>query len=196
MPGGAPLQLLRAAERAAVPWKNGGGVTREVAVSPPRSELGDFDWRVSIAEIGGAGPFSVFPGIDRSMAVLAGRLWLHIDGQPALTLAHDSPPVAFPGDVAALAEPLGAPVTDLNVMTRRGRCTATMTRRTTGAATVLEPCAGRTTLVVALADLRVHCGPLQVELSPRDALVLGDDAARLLPQGARPVAFDVVEILS
>ena len=197
MPGRAvSLQVLRAAGRAAVPWKNGGGVTREVAVSPPGSAFEDFDWRVSIAEIGVAGPFSVFPGIDRCMVVLDGRLGLYIDAQPAMTLARDSPPVAFPGDVPVFAEPLGGPVTDLNVMTRRGRCTAALMRRTGVASTVLEPRGNVTTLVIAHADLRVQCGPMQVDLAPRDALVLGEEAARVLSQGARPASFDVVEILS
>jgi environmental stress-induced protein Ves len=34
--------ILRARERFAVPWKNGGGVTREVAVHPPGSRTVDF----------------------------------------------------------------------------------------------------------------------------------------------------------
>ena len=67
------LEVLRASERTPVPWKNGGGVTREVAVSPAGSSLDDFDWRVSVADIRAAGPFSRFPGIERQMAVLSGR---------------------------------------------------------------------------------------------------------------------------
>ncbi|MGO9804566.1 MAG: HutD family protein [Steroidobacteraceae bacterium] len=194
MPGRAPsLAVLRAADRAAVPWKNGGGVTREVAVSPPGSPLGDFDWRVSIAEIGVAGPFSLFPGIDRRMAVLSGRLSLRIDGQAAVTLSNDGSAVAFPGEVPVFAEPLGATVTDLNVMTRRGRCSATLTRRTTGESAVLE-LRGATTLLIALTELKVRSGPLEAELAPLDALALGDGTARVLPQGAGPASFEVVEI--
>ena len=50
-------RLLRAAERRAEPWKNGGGVTREVAACGAEVETGDFDWRVSIAEVAAPGPF-------------------------------------------------------------------------------------------------------------------------------------------
>lgn len=64
-------RILRAAERPALPWKNGGGVTREVVAHPPGSDLGHFDWRVSIAEIHNAGPFSRFPGIERRNAPAA-----------------------------------------------------------------------------------------------------------------------------
>jgi environmental stress-induced protein Ves len=59
------MRLLRAGERQALPWKNGGGVTREVIAHPPGSDLRHFDWRVSIAEIQGAGAFSSFPGTSR-----------------------------------------------------------------------------------------------------------------------------------
>jgi len=65
--------ILRAADRVAVPWKNGGGFTREVAAYPPQSDLGNFDWRVSLAEVRRGGPFSSFAGIDRHMAVICGR---------------------------------------------------------------------------------------------------------------------------
>jgi len=45
------IKLLKAADRAAIPWKNGGGVTRDVIVSPAGATLENFDWRISIAEI-------------------------------------------------------------------------------------------------------------------------------------------------
>ena len=52
------LQLVRVDAVAAVPWRNGGGVTRELLAWPdPR------DWllRVSVAEISASGPFSQLP---------------------------------------------------------------------------------------------------------------------------------------
>jgi len=55
-------RILRAAERPALPWKNGGGVTREVAATPPGVIWVHFDWRVSIAEIHSAGPFFALSG--------------------------------------------------------------------------------------------------------------------------------------
>ncbi|MFQ9621820.1 MAG: HutD family protein [Enterobacteriaceae bacterium] len=41
-----------------MPWKNGQGVTREVARYP---EAGEYDWRISLATIRQPGPFSAFP---------------------------------------------------------------------------------------------------------------------------------------
>lgn len=53
------------------PWKNGGGVTRTLAVdgqaAVPR-------WRVSIADIEQDGPYSRFPGYDRVSVVLSSTL--------------------------------------------------------------------------------------------------------------------------
>jgi len=163
--------ILRAAGRSAVPWKNGGGLTREVAVHPPGSDLASFDWRVSLAEVRRGGAFSSFPGVDRHMAVLTGRLELSIAGRDVLTLSPASPPLSFPGDVPACAEPRQSLVTDLNVMTRRGRFDARLLRCSVrSAATVrLE---AEATLILALAQLTV-----------RDARLGALDAAQFTAAG-------------
>ena len=62
-----PHECLRAA-----PWKNGGGSTTEIAISPPDAGFDDFDWRISVATIAADGPFSAFAGIDRVITLLAG----------------------------------------------------------------------------------------------------------------------------
>jgi len=187
------LQVLRAADRAAVPWKNGGGITREVAVSPPGSTLANFDWRVSMAEIAAAGPFSVFAGVDRRMAVLQGRLALFIDGQAPLTLSRESAAVSFPGEVPVFAEPLDSLVTDLNVMTRRGRCSAALTRCAERGSLALAPGTGMR-LLVARCDLTVRSGPVAMALAPLDALRTGNDALRIAARDAGAAAFDLIEI--
>jgi uncharacterized protein len=164
--------ILRAADRSAVPWKNGGGLTREVAIYPPGSDLASFDWRVSLAEVHQAGPFSTFPQIDRLMAVIAGRLELSIAGRRPVTLSAESPPCDFAGDSPAYAEPLQAPVSDLNVMTRRGRCAAQL-RRCRAETSLLLPVEAATTLLLALAPLSVHAASLAADLAPLDAVRFG-----------------------
>jgi len=187
------LEVLRATERQPVPWKNGGGLTREVAVSPAGSDLSGFDWRVSIAEIRAAGPFSLFAGVDRSLAVLDGRLSLAIDGRPAVILTPETDAVAFPGDVPVAGEPLGAPVTDLNVMTRRSRCAARLTR-SRAPQFVLEPRAG-TTLLVALTELLAVCEGVELSLSSLDALRIGRALRCTITAPSGPAAFHLIEIL-
>ena len=118
------LQFFDMASLPATPWKNGGGSTIEIACQPPGAGMDTFDWRVSIATIATAGPFSSFPGVDRTILLLAGagvRL-------QAAGIDHrlDTPfaPFVFAGDVALDCAPLGGASTDFNVMTRRGRCSA------------------------------------------------------------------------
>ena len=102
--------ILAAAARTAAAWKNGGGVTREVVAHPAGSDLGGFEWRLSIAEVHRGGPFSVFPGIDRHMAVLAGRLSFAIEGR-TLSLTPDSAPLAFGGRAGPALRPPGTGAT-------------------------------------------------------------------------------------
>ena len=187
------LEVLRAAERTPVTWKNGGGLTREVAVQPRGSSLDRFDWRISVAEIRAAGPFSVFEGVDRRMAVVSGVLSLAIDGRSPVTLTPESEALEFPGDVPVFAEPRGAPVTDLNVMTRRARCSASLTRRFARATAVLEPRAD-TTLIVALADLLVRREEAELSLSALDALRIGRAGPCTITARSGSGAFHLIEI--
>lgn len=159
------IRVLRAADRVAVPWKNGGGVTREVAVSPECAGMEDFDWRASIADVSTAGPFSRFDGINRTMMILKGRLSLKFDDRD-IELNPESSPLAFSGDAACRAAPIGGAVTDLNVMARRGRCSARV-ERLVGATTLLAP----TTLLVAIVPATVTVDDEPINLDVHDAVL-------------------------
>ncbi|GGZ30784.1 HutD/Ves family protein [Asticcacaulis endophyticus] len=159
------IRYLPASARVPQPWKNGGGVTREIAVSPPGASMTDFDWRISMATVDIAGPFSAFEGIDRHLTVLEGYLHLTVDGYAHPLQAEQG--LAFAGDVPAQGEPLGGPVTDLNVMTQRGRFMATVTVVAPQAR--LTPFAGATVLLA--------CAPTVVcshKFNIYDALWLDD----------------------
>jgi environmental stress-induced protein Ves len=112
----------------AMPWKNGGGVTREIVCMPPGAGMGDFDWRVSIAHIAGDGPFSAFPGIDRVITLLSGG-GVHLLGDDGLVNHRlDTPlaPFAFAGEAAIDARLLAGDCHDFNLMTRRAVCSASL----------------------------------------------------------------------
>lgn len=102
-----------------VPWKNNLGHTREIAAQA--STTGDgFRWRVSIAEVDSAAPFSIFPGIDRTIALLQGTGFVMTldDGQVhALTTLFT--PFAFAGEAQVAVTPCGGPTRDFNLMVRR-----------------------------------------------------------------------------
>ncbi|WP_427128971.1 HutD/Ves family protein [Pseudarthrobacter sp. S9] len=115
------MEIIRYAELKAQPWRNGGGVTRELARHPRAAtgQDGAWDWRVSIAEVSKAGDFSSFPGMDRVITVIDGELMLlSVDG--AEHPLEKYRPFRFSGDAdSAGALPTGD-IRDLNLITRRG----------------------------------------------------------------------------
>ncbi|MFF4800704.1 HutD family protein [Streptomyces sp. NPDC001351] len=118
------VRVLRADERPAVPWKNGGGLTREVASFPSQAGIADFVWRVSLADVAEPGPFSRFEGVDRIITLVDGPgMVLTVDGT-AHTVAEQYVPFRFPGEAATDCRLMGGPLVDFNVMVRRGRATA------------------------------------------------------------------------
>jgi environmental stress-induced protein Ves len=112
------VRLIRVDEVAPTPWKNGGGVTRELL----RLGAAD-DWtlRISVADIAADGPFSAFPGIRRYFAVIdgAGVRLRWADGR-VLELTQRSGVISFDGADAPECELIDGPTRDLNVMVRQG----------------------------------------------------------------------------
>ena len=108
-----------------VPWRNGGGCTREL-LAWPNAEA----WllRVSVAEIEADGPFSSFDGIDRCFAVLSGAGVVLALPRGEVRLHAGDPALAFPGEAAPLCRLIDGPTRDLNLMTRRSAGRARMQR--------------------------------------------------------------------
>lgn len=151
------MHKITVADCASRPWKNGGGITTELAAAPHGAGLDDFDWRISTARVEAAGPFSRFDGIDRSLAVLAGAgLSLRIDGGPPLMQAPGMAPLVLRGEQAVHAALPGGAVTDLNVMTRRARWAHVLQRLTPCAAAVPLP-AGEILFIYCVAGAAVSC---------------------------------------
>ena len=164
--------ILRAAERRDQPWRNGGGRTREIIAAPASTAAGDFDWRVSMADVGVAGPFSSFPGIDRSLIVLDGRLELSFaDPASVHVLTPGAAALDFPGEAAVIGQPLDGPVIDLNLMVRRGSFRGSIRHQPSGR--VLEgDGAPAALLVVALQTTIIEIGGDRNTLDRFDAVHL------------------------
>ncbi|MGY2080098.1 HutD/Ves family protein [Modestobacter sp. SYSU DS0657] len=164
--------LIRCARTAAIPWRNGGGRTREL-------HAGD-GWRLSVATISAVGPFSAFPGRDRTLVVADGRLRLAVGDREQRSLARGHR-VDFAGEAGVRAEPVGGPVLAVNVMTERARCTASVrVVRVDGAAPAADA-------LVLLAGRASGCGE---QLAPCDA-VLGAESGAVRGAGALLVAVSV-----
>lgn len=105
-----------------VPWANGRGQTIEMF----KVEFGGaLLWRLSRAAVVGDGPFSVLPGIDRTLTVISGP-GFDLVGDAELQAAPLKP-LEFSGDLALRAVGVKAPSEDLNVMVRRGAMRAEVT---------------------------------------------------------------------
>lgn len=100
------------ASLAAQPWKNKGGVTREITA---RMDDDRIQWRLSIADVAVDGPFSIFPGAARVLTVIdgAGLLLRHADG---VIEALPGAPVRFSGEVPIDGDLIRGPVRDFNLI--------------------------------------------------------------------------------
>lgn len=112
-------RVFKAAERCFAPWKNGGGETAEVICVPAGADWDGFDWRISTARVAASGPYSVLPGVERVLTVVAGgALDLTLPGGEVHHLSPGAAPLRFAGDLPCNCTLIGADVLNLNVMTR------------------------------------------------------------------------------
>ncbi|MGI3903547.1 MAG: HutD/Ves family protein [Janthinobacterium lividum] len=186
-------RLIRAADARRMPWKNGGGETIELLAHPAGAGLDAFDWRVSMATVATDGPFSIFPGVDRTLTVLDGDgLDLFISVDEAVRLTADSAPLGFPADAPCRGRLLGGPVTDLNVMTRRARFSHKVTRlRVDGPQRIAAP--GATIIAVCLEGEIAVGEQGEIVLDRRDiAVPTGGEALNFTPTGTVAVALIIV----
>lgn len=118
--------LLQASKHKKMIWKNGGGITNEVARAPNNGQE-EFDWRISLAQVTPpGGPFSFFPNIDRTLCIVSKHeldLILNNNNDDPIHLNQDTLPYSFPGELSINCQikSESEPLTDLNVMTRRGK---------------------------------------------------------------------------
>lgn len=173
-----------------MPWKNGKGETVEIAVSPPGATVDNFDWRISMATVAEDGPFSVFDGIDRTLSVLTGEgITLSVAGHAPTTLRRETSPYGFPADRETHATLVSGPITDLNIMTRRGAFTHSVERAVIESLT-LQPSA-QMRIVLTLSDLMFV--EEEILLQRWDALLLGAGEAASLSSATEATVY-VIEI--
>lgn len=113
-------RVLPASARRRMPWKNGRGWTLELCSDAPASDATAWSWRLSIADVPEAGPFSRFEGVDRWIACVAGPgMRVCVDGAWHRVPTRGAA-LAFAGESVAEGEPEAAGVRDANLMVTRG----------------------------------------------------------------------------
>jgi environmental stress-induced protein Ves len=169
------MRIIPPTEFKSMPWKNGGGITREVL---KEERDGKLLWRLSIAEVASDGPFSLFPGLSRILTVIEGE-GLLLQAPDRTLCALPFYPVAFSGDLPISSKRIGGDVRDFNVIFDAGSVRADLSVHTGGLPLILN--AGLSTkqfaLVLAKASVDGQVAP------PLSLVELGEGRVELTCTG-------------
>jgi environmental stress-induced protein Ves len=163
-----------------MPWKNGKGSTTELLIEPPGATVATgFLWRLSMAPVEVSGPFSVFPGMDRSLLLVAGS-GLELDHGPHGRQWLDAPLdlARFQGDWDTRGVLEDGPCQDFGVIADRARVRH--------AVTVLRPEPSGTALPQA-PTLVLYCLRGRAAVPALGALLEPGELLRLEEPGALEV---------
>ena len=164
------VRVLRARDHRRMAWANGGGTTYEVATWPAGVGLDACDWRISLAHIEADGLFSILPGIDRTLVLVEGEaMVLAVDGVTVPLARHEV--ACFAGEQTVSCTLTHGATRDLNVMTRRGRCAASVEVVRLGDDELALAPEGAAVVAVVCLD-----GLVRVDdetLAPRDVALVG-----------------------
>lgn len=134
-------------------WANGGGWTTEIVAEPSTAH---WTWRLSVANVDVDGPFSSFPGVDRTIALLRGAGFaLKIGGRDEQVIDTPFRPFDFAGDEVTSCRLLNGSVHDLNLMADRKSTRRRLEFSHIGAGTTTE--LGNVDVVVVVSG-QVHIG--------------------------------------
>jgi len=176
------FHIIRATDTKPQPWKNGMGTTREIARFPADAGNEDFLWRVSVAEVNSAAPFSAFPGLDRQIALLEGDgFTMTLDGARTHDLVTPFAPFAFPGEAHVDVSMAGSATRDFNLMVRRAWGRSDVRVHTRAGSYV--PDASCVLVYVARGNVTTIDGDLEAGDAwqpDRSPFELGDDSVALL----------------
>lgn len=158
------MRIIRFSDLQQTAWKNGGGITREIAISRFSDAL---IWRLSIADVGVDGPFSKFEGFSRILTVIEGH-GMELIFQDAILQADYAVPVSFDGAVEIQSRLKNGPLRDLNLIYNPSLCTGHARAITAASRQSIKAKPGR---IVAL-----HCITGSVALGETELLHKGDTA--------------------
>ena len=172
--------VLRAKDYRRMRWKNGAGWTSEVFRAP---DADDWGWRLSIAEMETDAPFSMLPGVERTLVLLEGNgMRLHFHDADTRDLSPSSSVLHFAGDRPVVAQLIDGSSRDFNLMWKRDRVDAQLWRRTLAGAVVLFAEPGETWGVHLVAGQAHFPG-----LNGLGEMQGGDTAILRGPRRAHPV---------
>ena len=176
------MKLIKQSDYKVMPWKNGKGITAEIAKFPEASAFpdGDFVWRLSSAKVDSSDPFSRFPNCDRLLVVWKGQ-GLLLNEVPLLP----EQPHLFNGEDSIYARLLNGPVVDVGLIYRRDKVSAQMTTERLSGGEKIEK-VNRGTLIIFCAEGCLQAGDLVLHTG--DSLCV-DDAEHVLLKAAETSVY-------
>ena len=170
------MRLLRSKEYPTQPWKNGGGLTREILVVP--EDATPFDWRLSLATIETAGPFSSFADCERTLVLVeGGGVTLDFGSHGRTTLRTPGESAVFDGAWPTSCALIDGPSSDLNLIVAKTRARAESRVINLTQSRKIDTTGWEETLICCLQ------GEVRVQSEPGGSLVLSVlDVARCNPE--------------
>jgi len=126
------ITLLDPTQYVRTPWKNGGGVTVDIAFE------GDV-WRFSRTPITAAGPFSDYRGFERLQVLVAGSGLVLQTPTGEIDVRRPFRPVRFNGETPIVSRLEAGPVEVINLMGERSRVTLDLAVLDAGGTRALGP---------------------------------------------------------
>jgi uncharacterized protein len=163
---------LTPADYKVMTWANGMGTTTELARKADAD--GGLRYRLSVAVVAEDGPFSILPGIHRSLTVISGP-GFDLVGDTTLR-AETLVPIAFDGGMTWAAAHVSGPSEDFNVMVTKDFLAPTVVVLRDGQALVSD---GPMSFCFALGHLslgNVAMGPRDLLVRPPDGVITGGPA--------------------
>ena len=174
------MRILRWSELNAVPWKNGQGITREIAKEPSAD---NFAWRLSVADVAADGRFSRFDGMRRILTVVEGN-GMELVGVSGTLQADVGVPVEFDGSLDITSRLKNGTLRDLNLIFDPKLCNGHVSLLAEGESRSLHGGNGQV--------LALHCMGGSVALNNSEQLQKGDTA--LLEQRVCDVRIDAASL--
>ena len=188
---------LRRDQYRAMPWRNGAGVSLEIAREPAAGS--EFLWRLSLATVATSAPFSNFAGYRRSVTLVDGEGFrLGIGGQEAVVLDSVGATAWFPGGAPTSCALINGLSSDLSLMVREPGEIVSVTRIQSAAALDVPLRAGALKAVFCLMDGAILTHPdsptasrrarAEIKLAMHDTVLVGPQAAAVsvLPSSSMP----------
>lgn len=141
-------------------WKNGMGLTHQMAIYPPLATLdhNDFLWRISSAKINGASSFSFFPDCERQLIVWEGD-GLLLNGKKI----ESNTPFKFQGEEAIECELINnKPIVDVGIIYKKKLVKVSLEILTLRTSTTLQTNGKKNFLFLAnAAEFSIDCHTLK-----------------------------------